>query len=201
MAARGYTPKDQAEGWTLLHKVSGVTGADDPENTDIAVRDAISSLDNSDEDLYRITRAALTRLHPAQAAFVLKDLAPTTGPGAVLSVKNLLDRFDVLDQGRTPESKEEDRAALATLATRGITPEERARLRTLVKVAQSAAEVAPDDSGAAEEQLVADLVSLRVWFEDWSETARAAIKRKDYLIRMGLASRKSKKKGKSSTES
>lgn len=197
MNARGYTDADHKEGWTLLHKVSGLTGADSPDDTDTSVRDAMSTLDNSDEDLYRIVRASLTRLHPAQAAFVLKDLAPATGPDSILSVKNLLDRLDVLEQGRTPASIKEDNAALATLATRGFTPEERARFRKLVQVAQSAANVPPVDpaaEAASEEKLVADLIALRAWFEDWSETARAAIKRRDYLIRLGLASRKSSKK-------
>ncbi len=32
--------------------------------------------------------------------------------------------------------------------------------------------------------------SLRAWYEDWSETARAVITRRDHLIRLGLAKRK-----------
>lgn len=34
------------------------------------------------------------------------------------------------------------------------------------------------------------LVALREWFEEWSEIARACVSRRDYLIRMGLASRR-----------
>ncbi len=45
-----------------------------------------------------------------------------------------------------------------------------------------------------EKKHVASLVALRAWYEEWSEIARAAIKRRDYLIRVGLAKRKSAKK-------
>lgn len=36
-------------------------------------------------------------------------------------------------------------------------------------------------------------MALRAWHEDWSEMAKVAVKRRDYLIRMGLAKRKSGK--------
>lgn len=34
------------------------------------------------------------------------------------------------------------------------------------------------------------LLALRAWYLDWSDTARAVISRRDYLIRLGLAQRK-----------
>ncbi|WP_437723204.1 hypothetical protein [Sorangium sp. So ce861] len=34
------------------------------------------------------------------------------------------------------------------------------------------------------------LVKLRGWFDEWSTTARAVIKKRGYLIRLGLANRK-----------
>jgi hypothetical protein len=36
------------------------------------------------------------------------------------------------------------------------------------------------------------LTALRAWFEEWSGIARVAIKRRDYLIRLGLARRHAK---------
>jgi hypothetical protein len=191
MAARGYTPADHQEGWSLLHKVSGLFEEDAPQETDLQVRDATTELDNTDEDLYRIVRAALTRLHPEQARFVLNGLEPTTGAGAILSVKNMLDRLDTLDKGRSKETAKADKAAIATLKQRGVTAAERARLRGLVDVAQSAPAVEPAAAPVDDGKYEADLSALRAWFEDWSEVARVAIKRKDYLIRLGLASRKS----------
>ncbi|HEU4409997.1 MAG TPA: hypothetical protein VFS43_32380 [Polyangiaceae bacterium] len=199
MVARGYTPNDHQEGWALLHKVSGFLTEDPPEEADVTVRDAIAELDRWDEDGFRLVRAALSRLHPEAGAFVLRGLGPATGAAAVLSVKNLLDRLDALES--SPERKatrKEDRAALATLEKRGITPAVRKRLRELVGIAQSAGALDPYDprpGEAATQQYLNDLEALRAWFLDWSETARAAIKRRDYLIRMGLAHRSTKRPG------
>ncbi len=35
-----------------------------------------------------------------------------------------------------------------------------------------------------------DLRALRAWYDDWAETARTVMTRRDYLIRLGLAKRK-----------
>ena len=194
----GFTSAEQKLGWTLLHAVSGFTEEAAAETVDVRVRDAINTLDAWDEDGFRIVRAALTRLHHAQASFVLAGIGPSVGAGAVVGVKTLLERLDTLEKG--PERKatrKEDHAALATLATRGINEKERARLADLVQAAQSATEVeAPDTEGKAarEEAYLKALTALRVWYIDWSEMARSVIKRRDYLIRLGLAKRKSAKK-------
>jgi hypothetical protein len=154
----------------------------------------MNELDNWDEDGFRLVRAALTRKHPAQAEFVLSGLAPATGAGAVLSVKNLLDRLDALESSpdRQP-TREADRAALATLEKRGLGAAERTRLRGLVQAAQAASPVDPTDAAgdeAAQTKYLAELTALRGWFVEWAELARVAVKRKDYLIRLGLAKRK-----------
>ena len=165
---------------------------------DVRVRDAINTLDAWDEDGFRIVRAAFTRLHPAQKELVLAGLGPSVGAAAVTGVKALLGRLDALE--KSPERKatrKEDHAALATLATRGIDEKERARLAALVHVAESATEIdAPDEAGKAarEEVYLKALGALRVWYVDWSEMARSVVKRRDYLIRLGLAKRKSAKK-------
>ena len=198
LRACGFTVAEQKLGWTLLHAVSGFTDEPAAETVDVRVRDAINTLDAWDEDGFRIVRATLTRLHPEQKTFVLANLGPSVGVGAVVGVKTLLNRLDALD--KSPERKatrKEDHAALATLAERGITAKERARLSELVKIAQSTTEIeAPDAEGKAarEEAYVKALGALRVWYIDWSAMARSVIKRRDYLIRLGLAKRKSAKK-------
>jgi hypothetical protein len=77
---------------------------------------------------------------------VLRALGPAEGAGAVLSVKNLLDRFDAFESSpdRQP-TREVDRAALATLEARGLGAAERTRLRGLVKKAEGAAVTASAD--------------------------------------------------------
>jgi hypothetical protein len=79
------------------------------------------------------------------------------------------------------------------LAKRGLAAKERDRLQSLVEVAlgptETLAAPAPD-SGARRQKLVA----LRGWFDEWSSAARAVVKKRGYLIRLGLATRKVKQK-------
>lgn len=196
LAARGYTQGEHDRGWTLLHAASGY-GHEPAIGSDVdpAVRDAIAELDGWDEDLFRIVRASLGRLHPAQAKIVLDGLAPSVGPAAIVGVKLLLDRIDELAKSGQPG----DRAAVHTLAKRGIDEGERKRLRALVEVAEKGtAQSVPTDAAKAQAAKAAErhkaLVELRSWYEDWSEMARACIKRRDRLIRLGLAKRKVPKK-------
>lgn len=196
LASRGYTADEHARGWSLLHAVSGFGSeqerslgtASDPE-----VTKAIAELDAWDEDGFRIVRAALGRLHPEQANKVLEGLGPSNGPAAVVGVEALLDRIDALEKSKGGD----DHAAIKTLAQRGITPAERKRLRELVAIAkkgtsQTVVEAPADDPAKAARQKA--LVELRAWYEDWSEMARAVIKRRDRLIRLGLAKRKAPRK-------
>jgi hypothetical protein len=54
-----------------------------------------------------------------------------------------------------------------------------------------AAEHAMDEAALARaaEQRKSALIAARAFFEEWSELARTVIKRRDYLIRLGLAQR------------
>jgi len=109
----------------------------------------------------------------------------------------MLDRLDALDASpERSKTRKADKAALATIATRRVTPEERIRLRDLVNVAMSAPEMTstPSDTAAAGDARNKDLVALYQWYNEWSETARALIKRRDYLILMGLAKRRKAQK-------
>lgn len=196
LSARGYDEAEHQQGWALLHAASGFVpgAAGGAPAADGKVAEAIATLDAWDEGGFRIARAALRRLHPAQATFVMTGLAPATGAAAVLGVKTFLDRLDALasSSGRAATRKD-DHAALATLAKRGITRDERTRLRTLVEQAQAFTPVTTSDPKAEarqEKAYLASLVALRAWYEDWSDTARAVIKRRDHLIRLGLAQRK-----------
>ena len=153
------------------------------------------ALDNWDEDGFRRVRAALNHLHPEQAKFVFAgELAAATGPAAVVSVATLLTRFDELENSKTRKAtRTQDRAALDTLAQRGITKAERDRLQQLVDTAQGVQEPAAPavtDTPSAEQRRAA-LGELYAWYKDWSETARSVVKKRAYLITLGLAKRKS----------
>lgn len=91
-------------------------------------------------------------------------------------------------------------AALALLARRGIGPEKRKELRELIARAKQGEAAAPVDpvreqTQAEKARSHADaLLELRHWYKEWSEIARAVISRRDYLIQLGLARRKVRKK-------
>lgn len=82
---------------------------------------------------------------------------------------------------------------MATLEARGISREARSHLRDLIRVAQTAEPPVFPTNGAAAAERDEALVHLRAWFRDWSETARAVIDRRDYLVMLGLSQRKSAK--------
>jgi hypothetical protein len=186
----GYTEEEHAHGWRLLmaasgYRTSGFTSADD-ENA----RAAIAELDAWDEPGFRRVHAALGRLHPDQDAFVFDALDPAQGVGAVVSVAALLDRLDALEG--SPDraaTRDADRAAIATLARRGIDTELRAHLHALVKTAQTAKLPVPTQRAVAVADRQKALCDLRAWHKDWAETAHAVIRRRDQLIVMGLAKR------------
>ncbi len=130
-----------------------------------------------------------------QADFVLKGLAPSKGAKAVVTMRQLLDRLDALETGKgRGEAHKDDHAALALLTKRGVSAEFRKGMRAKVQAAETFGEVVVPRAivTSREEEHVTDLVELRAWFEEWSEIARLEIKRKDLLIRMGLAQRKTR---------
>lgn len=191
----GFTSADQQEGVQLVNIASGFTRPSPVSDPDDAIaRAAIVAVDDADEGLFRIINATLTRRFPAQAAFVLDGLSAVRGPEAVLSVGVLLDRLDALESGPARvATREQDHAALEMLAKRSITKEERTRLRGLVTVALTAKPTGDAAALEAEAERVRNeaLIALRAWYREWSEVARAAVTRRDQLIRLGLANRRS----------
>lgn len=203
LAARGYTDDDHREGWRLLHEAAGFStrsaepGAALIAPLDESVRSAIVQVDALDEPLLRILRASLTRRFPAQATFVLKDLEATTGTGAVVVVSKILDRLDALaNDPKRADTRADDHKALALVGQRGYSPARLTEIRALVTQAQSSPTAPtppttdPVDHGARVDALAA----LHAWWKEWSEIARAVIRRRDYLILLGLAQRAPRKK-------
>lgn len=188
MSNVGYTDAEQSEGWRLLLAATGYATSRTAPEADVAARQAIAELDDWDEPGFRRIHAALERLHPEQDAAVFAGIEATRGAGAVVGIAKLLDRLEQLEKG-----SEADRAAMATLEKRGIDTKQREHLRDLVAVAQAAKPVEQPTVEAVSEQQQVALEALSAWLRDWSETARAVIRRRDLLVLMGLAKRRSKK--------
>ena len=195
----GYRQVDHEEGWQLLFKAAGYAPGV-PDAPDSTGDDAIVTLDAWDENGFARIRAALDRLHPEQSSFVFAgDLEAESGPKAVIGVKTLLDRLDMLDsgKGRPKSAHKADAEAIATLERRGIGEAERARLRALVEEASALGPSAPireavQSSAARKEARTADLAKLHAWYKDWTTTARSVIKQRSSLIALGLANRRAR---------
>lgn len=192
LARRGYTSAEHREGWRLLHETAGFTAdISEEEEEDNESAQAIAELDAWDESGFRVIGAALRRLHPEQAEFVLHGISASQGASAVLGVKIVLDRLDQLQSSpQRKATRAADQAALTTLAARGIDEGERARLRELVALAEATPEPVVKDPEAAQavrDEQLTRLARLREWYVDWATMARVAIRRRDHLIRLGLA--------------
>lgn len=188
MATRGYDKAEHKLGWSLIEKVAAYEIDDNV--TDIEVRDAINEIDLWDEPNIRIIRAGLTR-HPEIRAIVLQGIEPVAGPDAVVNVGKILERLNELE--KTPEGT----AALATLAARRIDATERRRVAALVAIAKKGTDGHSSDTDESDVREDGDkvfeqaLLELREWYTEWAEVARVVIKRRDHLIALGLAERRS----------
>ena len=187
MKKYAYTQDDHLEGWRLLFKASGSESEQIVSESPAAT--AIRELDAWDEAGFHTAHAALARRFPSQAEFVFHELAPTQGPAAVLGVKKFLDRLDVLEKGDgRSETHDADQKAIETLAARGFDAGERARLRTLVEIAQSEPSHPPAPSAADSHQ--EDLAALHAWYMEWTEVARAVVSARADRITLGVSRRK-----------
>jgi hypothetical protein len=191
LATRGFGPDTQQQGLKLLHRACAYEEPVEEPRTDAEVREAGDKINEEGEDLFRVVRASLGHRHPQQAAFLLQGIVQAKGAQAVLNVSLFLERIEELRNGPARQAtRAADHAALAILARRGIGPVELAGLAKLVRIAYSAKSVADDGQ---RERLTAErqaaLVALRTWYEEWSELARACIKRRDLLQNLGLARR------------
>ena len=185
MAKHGYGRREHDEAWQMLRVTCAFEDEGGPE-PDRRAHDAVVELDAWDEKGFLLVRATLSHRFPAQAAILLSGLEATEGPAAVLGIRELLDRLDGLEQDGAPTTdRRDDVKALALLASRGLSPAERQRLRGLVETAESA-EAGP--RSRADD--LAPLRRLRAWFDEWTAIARAAVERPDHLVRLGLAGRR-----------
>jgi hypothetical protein len=112
----------------------------------------------------------------------------------VVAVATLLERLDAPEsgQGRPKAAHKQDLAALARLATRGYTKDERTRLAGLVATARTVTAVEP----ISDDERSKILLELYGWLTDWATQAKRVIKKRQHLITLGLAARKKPAKAK-----
>jgi len=198
LAAGGMSDDDIEEGRKLLLACLAERKAAAPElDTEEAkaTREAQAELDAWDEPNFARYNGALYRVARQAHAYMFEDLKASSGPEAVKGVATFLARVDKLEKavkaGTPVTTKKEDAQAMEVLVTRGLTRDERKRLKDLVDIALGPTTTLPEapEVDPNEDRLL-KLNSLKGWFDDWSATARAVLKKRGYLIRLGLANRK-----------
>ncbi len=194
LSAHGFTPEEQKRGWGFVLTASNYGKPVTESAIDKRVRNAMVELDSTDERFFTLLKAAWRRDFPDQLEFVLQgELGPSTGASAVVGMATALARIKQLQSSaERKKTHKQDQAALAKLATKGITSQELERLASLVEIAQSTPEAmeTPSDEAAGNAERANALLELHGWYTEWADTARAVITRRDHLISLGLAKRK-----------
>jgi hypothetical protein len=186
LGTHGYTEDDHQEGWNLLKAAGGYVKAASSagSGTDNTIRAAIATLGKEGEAMLRVLRAAIQFKFPQFMSQLFDGMESSSGPGWVLVVQQLLERIDDLAQ-----DGDDGEAALQLIADRGYGDDQRAQLADLVATAQSlgpAPSTPPPDADAHTQALTA----LYQWYAEWAQIAKVVITRRDWLILMGLATRK-----------
>jgi hypothetical protein len=200
----GLNPEVLQQGWGLLFAANGFVTADNTSTpTENPTGKALAEVDQADDSLFRRVKVVLQGDFPAQLDFLLEGgLSSKEGAASVGALSTLLKRLDELELDKNkkrPNTREQDTKAIEKLAARGVTAKERERLQGLLTLATSAApepEAQPVIDSVARQEA---LVNSYYWYKEWAEIARDVIKRRDYLIALGLAE-KIKRNNKSASE-
>ncbi|HEY1954417.1 MAG TPA: hypothetical protein VGH28_02375 [Polyangiaceae bacterium] len=191
----GFQEDDLKQGWMLVLRASAAPQAPARFTPDAGpVADATQKLEAWQSTMFLRAHAALRRLHPEQDAFVFADPVSDGTTTAVVAVSLFLERLDALENSADRKStRKSDHAALATLARRGVTESERKQATHLVHVIETTAapEVTSTPAPAPDVKMAA-LADVYAWVQDWSDSARAVITRRDHLIRLGIGKRRSR---------
>lgn len=185
LRSAGYGPRDHEEGLSLLCSAClyGTGGLDPAE--DQPAREAAAAVERWAQTHVGRLHAALERLYP-EALWIFASFDASTSGDTLLGVAQLLERL------RTLEKEPEQASVLETLARRGFDSQERSRLEGLLARARRAAEPSGAEHLALPGEDAQDeaMLALQRWLNDWSTTARAVLRRKDWLIRLGVTRRR-----------
>ena len=167
----GLTDTHIDEAWALFDELRRQSRLARPVRNEVA--EAVAACERwQATDLVRL-RARWALYHPDEASALLGDLLPARGTGAVLNAMTFLTRWaDREDDAMSHEALDALRANVA-------------RARRVPATST--------DRDAEDRQLSRDAIKRRMhaWVTAWSEIARTAVERRDHLIRLGIAARRS----------
>lgn len=198
---KGFDQQQVEIGWALLRAANGTYVLQPPQEVSTLQLAAEAELDQWDEPNFAMISASLAVLYPEQADYLFKDLEPQQGPASVMAIATLLERVSFLEEGSDPgrkDTREEDKAAVEELAQTGLlTKKARQELEKLIELAQAPPQDETRQAAIFEEQRAYQedaLKRLGLWYTKWSTIARRMLKKRSYLITLGLAERRSPKK-------
>jgi hypothetical protein len=190
LATVGWSVARVDEAWNLLLALRAVSVGAAPKVD--PVLDAIAECEAWQSTGLVRARAMLQLSFPEQAAFMFHDFVPGKGMAAVLNVATCMGRLQALGNSAPRKaSRKVDHAALALLDATYITKSEVRRLEGLVGTAHRVVVPQADDDSRANR--LDALRKIHAWVGAWSEIARTVITRRDHLIRLGIAKRRSPK--------
>jgi hypothetical protein len=187
----GFGNEEYLLGWRLLHRASGYHPPEE-HSVDAETVHSQQDLDTEMDFWLQVVDLSLRHRHPDQHAVVFAIPVPVKEDGSLITMPRLLDRVDVLENGKDRvEFRAADHAALATLSKRGLTKEKRIELRKMQNAAEGHSANQSDPMQSNDARNLQYLYEARAWYEEWSGLARKVVTRRDYLIRAGLAQRRS----------
>ncbi len=190
----GWSDQRLEEAWSLLNDFKAASLVLSTPTSD-PVGEAIAACEEWQAVGLVRARAMLQLSLPEQASFMFHDFEAAKGIGATLNVATFLSRWETLASGSERKStRKADQEALVIMEDAGVTDETRQKLRALVATVQSVAAPKAKQRAEAEAKRLDVLRKIHAWLAAWSDMARTVVTRRDQLIRLGIAKRRSPRK-------
>lgn len=192
-APLGWSDQRQEEAWSLLSELKAASVIPETPVPD-PVAEAIAACEAWQATGLIRARAMLQLALPEQAAFLFHDFVAGKGMEAVLNVETFLQRRQVLEAGEGRKaSRKADHEALLVIEETGVTKETLKQLHRMVETVQTVAASPAEHLLEADTRRIEVLRKIYAWITAWSDMARTVITRRDQLIRLGIAKRRSRK--------
>ena len=192
----GYTNLEHKYGWDRYLFLMGHTWEISPQPKE--PDNPFDEIEKWVKINFQLAKAALKRLYPDQKEYIFtpyqssnaKDFGPFFA--FLRCIKQLREGTDP----RREEYRKEDQEAVKILENRNIiSPEIEEKLWDLIERVNALNSVPDDAINIKEtEEYQQNGMEFHKWLRDWKTTARIVIKRRDYLIRLGIATRRKTKK-------
>lgn len=193
LAMRGFDDAALEEGWEAFDVASGrrlaYTAPFGQLLAEDDTRKLIELIDGFENDWFPVANATLGRHFPRIRDEVFQNISQTSGPEVIVSVGTFLERIQAMETAPTAETE----SALALLKQRGLTQALRRETRALVERVRRGSDVTlPEIDAASAAERDKAFEAAWAWYSEWRQIARTVIRRRDILIRLGLAEISSK---------